>query len=163
MLPDLYCDLDGVLVNFDAGARKAFGKPFDDESLGNAANKWNIIELTVTDFWQTLDWMPQGKVLWSRIRKYNAEILSACPPGKNTCPGGKRAWCKRHLDGLNPGRIHTVPRNQKKNYALLRGKKNVLIDDMKSNTTDWERAGGVAILHKSIPDTMSQLTKLGFI
>ena len=42
------------------------------------------------------------------------------------------------------------------------GNANLLIDDYEKNVQEWERAGGIGILHKNGPNTIRELKRLGF-
>jgi hypothetical protein len=153
----IYCDMDQVLVNFLGGARKVLGKEFNDPCLGKDNDKW-VVLATVPSFWTNLDWMPCASILWEEIKGRNTFILSACPPKELNplCPEQKKLWCQIQL-GLSTERVHTVSRSEKQNFAVTDGKPNLLIDDHYGNVNDWCKAGGYAIHHHTIPETMTQL------
>jgi hypothetical protein len=153
----IYCDMDQVLVNFLGGARKALGKEFNDPCLGHDNDKW-VILATKPSFWLDLEWMPNAYALWKEIKDQNAFILTACPPIdlNPLCPDQKKAWCKVRL-GVPSERVHTVSRLEKKEFAVTNGKPNLLIDDHHGNVADWCKAGGYAIHHFTIPETLNEL------
>ena len=72
-LPTLYCDMDMVLCDFIGGSEEVLGVPFPkaDKRL-----RWPKITAK-KDFWDTLDWMPGARKLWSFVDKYESHILSA--------------------------------------------------------------------------------------
>jgi hypothetical protein len=163
----IYCDLDEVLVNFLDGAKKVLGKDFNDPYfVGKKSEKWNDLLNRNPRFWEQLDWMPGGKELWNRIKKYNPHILSAYPEYEGDDPNvaieGKRNWCKRNLH-IPERFIHVGTREQKKSFATTGDTPNLLIDDYISNVKEWDRAGGVAIHHRDVSDTVSRLSKMGFV
>ena len=62
-LPDIYCDLDQVLVAFMKGAEDAIGADFKSVDKDE---RWNKINQT-KGFWANLDWMPGAKRLYKFI------------------------------------------------------------------------------------------------
>lgn len=158
----IYCDMDQVLVNFLGGARKALGMEFNDARLGTDSDKWRIIA-EMPGFWRSLEWMPQAHLLWNRIKDRDTYILSACPPEKESplCPGEKKLWCSDQL-GIQEHRVHTVSRAEKALFATSEGRPNLLIDDHPRNVSEWQSAGGIAILHHTIPETLRELASHGF-
>ena len=156
-LPEIYCDLDQVLVNFMKGADAAVGGSFitvDKEARWNAVNQ-------VKGFWPNLEWMPGAKRLYLMIAKYNPHILSAYTNRDPTSKIGKMKWVKKNTK-VKRGNIHLVLRSQKKDYATTDGKPNVLIDDYIKNIKEWEAAGGIGVHHKDVSQTISILKGLGF-
>jgi hypothetical protein len=57
----------------------------------------------------------------------------------------------------NVGEEIFVPAVQKATFAAPN---HILIDDMKKNTDAWEAAGGIAISHKNLSDTLGKLETL---
>ena len=72
-LPEIYCDLDEVLVDFRRGADIAVGGDF--VKMGKE-ERWNKINQT-KGFWENLGWKPNAKRLYDFIIKYNPHVLSA--------------------------------------------------------------------------------------
>jgi hypothetical protein len=145
-LPDLYCDMDQVLVDFLSGAEKVVGAPF---AKSDNKTRWSKISGT-KDFWANLDWMPGAKKLYQRVAKYDTRILSAF--------SGKDSNSK-----VPRGKTHLVKREDKKAFAKTKeGKPNVLIDDYIKNIQEWESAGGIGIRHTEVSKTLAELKKLGF-
>ena len=101
-----------------------------------------------------MDWMPDGKVFWDYIEKYNPIILSA-PSRNNESRYGKRIWKKRNMPTT---KMILAYASDKKNYA---NSTSILIDDREENIKQWEEAGGIGILHTSAASTIAQLKKLG--
>jgi len=155
-LPQIYCDMDMVLVDFIGGYEDHTGKKFIDT---DKVTRWDEIK-SKKDFWHTLEWMPGAERMWKLIRKYDAHILSAYSTRDKNSKPGKSAWLKRHA---NPtGKVHLVKRAEKKQYATINGKPNILIDDYLKNIKEWEAAGGIGIHHTSPSNTISQLKRYGF-
>ena len=158
-LPDIYCDLDMVLVNFMKGADAAVG------GVGFVANKdkegkWNKIN-QIKGFWANLEWMPGSKRLYDFIVRYDAKVLSAYSSRDPSSKNGKLKWLAKHTKFKKPN-INLVLRQHKQKYATKNGKPNVLIDDYIKNINEWEAKGGIGVHHTSVPKTIGQLKKLGY-
>ena len=72
-LPEIYCDLDEVLVDFLGGADAAVGGSFIKY---DRKERWNKINQT-KGFWANLGWKPNAKRLHDFIIRYNPHVLSA--------------------------------------------------------------------------------------
>ena len=149
----IYCDLDGVLVDFEKGYEEASDKPMSD--AGKGAEFWEPIHKMGAAFWANLKWLPDGHELWDHIKPYNPIILSA-PSQDESSREGKELWKKNNLPDV---KMILTPAKFKQRYATNKSK--ILIDDMKKNIDQWEERGGTGILHTSAADTIKQLKELG--
>ena len=156
-LPEIYCDLDQVLVAFLKGADKAVGGSFVNTPKDD---RWNKINQT-KGFWANLDWMSGAKRLYQFIAKYDPYVLSAYSSRDPASRTGKMKWLSKNTN-FKRGRIHLVKRAQKQSYATTDGKPNILIDDYIKNITEWEAKGGIRIHHTSVSKTIGQLKRIGF-
>lgn len=149
---NIFCDMDGVLVDFNEGYLKLTGQVLNGEHR-NDSKFWDPINAAGYDFWINLKWMKDGKELWSYIEKYNPELLSA-PSRQVDSRVAKNHWVERELPG-----VHLILRSakHKKDFA---GPYNILIDDRIDNVNGWIEAGGVGILHTSAENTINELKKL---
>lgn len=159
----IYCDMDGVLVDFEKGALKILNA--GKESL-NAALKKPDAKKKIADtesFWQNLEQMPDAMKLWNFINRYEPRILTAYPSWDEDGKHGKKIWVDKHLK-LPHDRFFAVRRVEKQDYAKDKktGMPNLLIDDHKKNIQEFEAAGGIGIHHTNVNDTISKLKKLGF-
>jgi len=134
----IFCDLDGVLADFEQGVRNKFNKNVDELSQGMM---WGVINKSKT-FFDTLPWMPKGKELWSRIEQYNPIILTGVPPSSSTAVEQKIRWCQREL-GSNV-KVITCATKDKPNYCRYGF---ILIDDRTDNLNAWNKKGGKFILY----------------
>lgn len=174
-LPTIYCDMDGVLVDFNQGIQNMFKVKSKDPSQPGPmqmagysdANDWLKAPMTaqkwqpITNygmFWPTLPWMKDGLKLWSYIRKFNPHILSAYTPYDKNSIRGKQLWIQRNLKIKDSSKIHLVRRQEKRVYA----NGNVLIDDYGKNVKEWKAYKGIPIKHKNTATTISALRKLGY-
>jgi hypothetical protein len=152
----IYCDMDGVLADFEKGFKNLSGEYPDEFKQKNSNNKfWNLIDDKGLEFWTSLEWMPGGKQLWNHIEKYNPDILSA-PSYKQSSKEGKRKWIDNNISPSQT--VIFKPAKEKHEYA---GENKILIDDRKDTIDRWNNAGGIGILHTNTPDTLKQLKKLG--
>lgn len=159
-LPQIYCDMDQVLVDLMGGANKALKsmgmKPFAQEEKDA---KWQAL-CKVPKFWANLDPMPGGIQLWRYIRQYDPIILSTPSKRMDTCKPEKIEWVKKNLGNVK--KILLVPRDQKQEYAMTDNRPNLLIDDYEKNIKEWEAKGGIGVRHINTLSTISQLKKLGY-
>ena len=157
-LPEIYCDLDEVLVDFMRGADAVVGGSFVKLDKGE---RWNKVFQT-KGFWANLGWKPNAKRLHDFIIKYNPHVLSAYTARDPTSKVGKMKWLKKNT-GFKRANIHLVLRSQKQAYATNSvGEPNILIDDYDKNIREWEAKGGIGILHTDVGKTISELKRLGF-
>jgi 5'(3')-deoxyribonucleotidase len=158
-LPEIYCDLDQVLVNFMKGADAVVG---GDGFVANRdkEDKWNKINQT-KNFWANLEWMPGSKRLYQFIAKYNPYVLSAYSGRDPASKNGKMKWLSKNTD-FKKSNINLVMRSQKQKYAMRNGKPNILIDDYIKNIKEWEAKGGIGVHHVDVSQTVGKLKRLGF-
>ena len=156
-LPEIYCDLDEVLVDFMRGADAAVGGSFVKTDKDE---RWNAINQT-KGFWANLGWKPNAKRLHDFIMRYNPHVLSAYAGRDPTSRLGKMKWLKKNTK-FKRANIHLVKRAQKKDYAKTDGQPNILIDDYNKNIREWEAKGGIGIHHTDVGKTISELKRIGF-
>jgi PAS domain-containing protein len=150
----IYCDMDGVLVDFDRGYQELTGITAKHADAQGVDKFWEPLTKAGAAFWIKLKWMSDGKQLWDYIKKYNPELLSA-PSREESSKLGKRVWVKRELPGV---KLILKYASQKQEYA---SPTSILIDDREKNIKQWEAAGGIGIFHTSAADTIKQLKQLG--
>ena len=167
-LPRIYCDMDGVLCNFEQAAEKAVGMPLSQWALEprqkfkTIRDKWKPI-MNTRNFWSNLPWNPGGQRLWSFINKYDPHILSAYVEQTTdpNCIPGKSKWARTRL-GISGSKVNLVKRREKQNFAKVGGMPTILIDDYEKNIRQFRARGGIGILHTSTSNTINELKKLGF-
>lgn len=137
----IYCDLDGVLVDFSGGLSAITGKEYPkrgEYELGS--EEWDVVDKG--HFFRDLPWISGGKELWEMLAPYNPVILTGLPRGK-TAKGDKKAWVYRELG--HGVKVICCKSRDKKNYAKPG---DILIDDREDNIRAWEEVGGVGVLWK---------------
>ncbi len=136
--PIIFCDLDGVLANFEEGVKKKFNKNVDEI---NPSTLWGVINKSNT-FFETLPWMPKGKALWDSIKQYHPIILTGVPGNRENLKEQKIRWCQRELGHHVP--VIACLTKDKPKYCLP---ESILIDDRTDNLQAWNDKGGKFILY----------------
>ena len=149
----IYCDMDGVLADFESGYEKLTGVDLKGE-FQKGEEFWEPISKAGVGFWAGLKWMPDGQKLWDYIKPYKPDLLSA-PSREESSRIGKAVWVKYKLPGTK-----LILRYAKQKQELA-NPESILIDDRQVNIDQWEAAGGIGILHTSADNTISQLKQLG--
>jgi len=158
-VPQIDCDMDGVLGDFIRGADAAVGGLF---IRADRNTRWDAITSMGAKFWAELDWMPNAKKLYQFIARYNPKILSAYTPKDSSgSQKGKKQWLQKNTK-IRGRDINLVLRDQKKLFATTNGKPNILIDDYAKNVIEWENTGGIGITHYNVAKTLSELKRQGF-
>ena len=148
----IYCDMDGVIADFDKGYKELTGR---EASFDTPKEEfWAPIQKAGAPFWIKLQWMSDGKKLWEFIKPYNPQLLSA-PSRDESSKIGKFVWVKRNVPGT---KLILRSAERKQEFATPN---SILIDDRADNIQRWKDAGGIGILHTSAADTIQQLKDLG--
>ena len=156
----IFCDLDGVLVDFCKGVRNLTGYEPEQMSL---KKMWTHI-LNRPKFFSELDWTENGQELWSYLIKLvgienvtsSINILTGLPYSKKKkVEKDKIEWCRKKLN--YDITVHTCNSSEKWKYSDQR---MILIDDRIELKSQWEKYGGVFIHHTSTARTVSVLNKL---
>ena len=160
-LPQIYCDMDQVLVNMIGGANAALqSKGLKDFTHEDKQTKWEALK-TIPKFWANLNPMSDALTLWRFIRPYDPYILSTPSKRMSTCKPEKVEWVHNNLGHVS--KILLVPREDKQKYAVdENGNPNLLIDDYTKNVEEWKSKGGIGVRHINTMNTISQLRKLGY-
>ncbi len=150
----IYCDMDGVIADFERGYEELTGIDLQGEFQPEGAEFWDPIQKAGVGYWAGLKWMPDGKQLWDYIKPYKPKLLSA-PSRDQSSRIGKHVWVKHKIPGT-PLILRYA--NKKKELA---SPTSILIDDRQKNIDDWVAAGGIGILHTNTANTIKELQKLG--
>ena len=154
----IYCDLDGVLCDFDEQFKKASNgiHPRQFEDKYGTPRFWSLVIGKGIQFWENMPWTSDGQKLWNAIKNYKPIILTAIPQGnKETTSNGKQNWVKHNL-GQNV-KVIIGRAKDKQQYANAT---SILIDDREKNIMQWEAAGGIGILHTNANSSIASLNKL---
>lgn len=147
----IYCDMDGVLADFDAHHEAIFGmRP--DKTADNV--NWQAIR-DHKDFYLNIPPMADMQVLWDYIAKYDPIVLTGVPYSVPEAPANKIAWVKKNL-----GDVPVICTQSKKKY-LHANEHSLLIDDWPKYKHLWVGQGGHWITHTSAQSTIEDLKGLG--
>jgi len=156
----IYCDMDGVLTNFEARFEHYSGMhPQEYEKKYGLPAFWELIDIKIgVKFWIGMDFMPQGKELWDFIKPYQPDLLTS-PSRDNNSRLGKNLWVKNNLSP-KPKVIFSYSKD-KQRFA---NENSILIDDKKSNINEWTSRGGIAIRCKNgdVNHVIEKLKELGY-
>lgn len=158
----IYCDMDGVLCDFDAQFEHYYGIAPREYAKQKGEM---ILKKAVNDvgekYWSQMPWMPGGQELWEYISRYNVKILSS-PSTFEFAKQGKLKWIS---ENLNPKPSEIIFEQTGNKHNVLKGKpyneirNSILIDDYFRNIAPWKETGGIGITHKSSQGTISILKK----
>ncbi len=153
-MPQLFLDCDGVLADFDAGARIVLGgmTPAQFEALYSRGEFWKRLART-PDFYANLPLMPDAQLLFDAVAHLRPTILTGLPLGGWAAPQ-KVAWAERHFPGTP---IITCMARDKVRY-MARG--DVLVDDREDHRSKWEDAGGIFITHENAERSIAALRQI---
>ena len=171
----IYCDMDGVLTDYEKrfiellrkeGYKyyskeviKQVTRPKHFEKLEGEGELENFTDNYIgLDFWSGMEWMPNGRQLWSFIQPYNPIILTS-PSKHNTSRLGKRLWVKEHLVPAPPVEFRFG--EAKSDFA---NENAILIDDKPSNLEAFASKGGIALEVKDgeIQSVINKLKQYGY-
>lgn len=158
----LYLDMDGVLVDYSSGwwgiAKSLNIQKIKNEKGEEDFDKKDIARVyaqtMIHDFWANLKWERGGEELWKAANQLyeNIHILTSTAAKEDKAKhkiieGGKMAWIKANLTGLDLKNVHVVSEGlQKANFATPL---SILVDDRKSTIKAFDDAGGNGILHSA--------------
>jgi uncharacterized HAD superfamily protein len=151
----IWLDMDGVIADFVKRYKQLYNI---HPSEAERENKFDDLfqNFVATKQFATLDLMPHASELIKFLKelKIPTEILSSTGTKQNydEISRQKIIW----LDRNNIPFKHTfVPgKEHKYRYATPT---DILIDDTEVNIDDWKKAGGIAIWHKNVEDTLAIL------
>ena len=147
----LFLDCDGVLADFDAGARAAFGglSPAQFEERHGRREFWRRLANT-PGFYAMLPLMPDARTLFDAVAHLRPTILTGLPIGTWAAPQ-KVAWAERHFPGTP---IITCMARDKVRHMQAG---DVLVDDREDHRAKWEDAGGIFITHEKAERSLTAL------
>ena len=152
-MPKLFLDCDGVLADFDAGAKKLLGMmPRAFEARHGKGAFWSKLA-RADNFYGTLPLMPDAQDLFDAVAHLRPTILTGLPLGTWAAPQ-KVAWAERHFPGTP---IITCMARDKVRYME---KGDVLVDDREQHRSKWEDAGGIFVTHKNAERSLAALRQI---
>lgn len=158
----IYCDMDGVLCDFDTQFDHYYGIPPRQYSNEKGKKVFeDAVDKVGVQFWSKMPWMQGGQDLWAKISPYNPIILTS-PGNFQYAIEGKKIWIKENVSP-NPKSVIFAKAGNKHQPILDKPeseiKNSILIDDYWPNLAPWKQLGGIAIMHKSFEGTNNILNK----
>jgi hypothetical protein len=131
--PIVFCDLDGVLADFDSGVQRLTGRLPDE----NDASKLWIHINRAPNFFEELQWLPSGRRLWELMRTLEIEPIILTGSTSEKFSIQKRNWCRDNL-----GSHIQVICCKTKDKPLYCIEGSILIDDRDKVKAEWENNSG---------------------
>jgi len=159
-MPDIYCDMDGVLVDLLHGYRIVTGECLTN-LRGAGDEKWDAA-IDAPNFWQNLPMARDASHLMVYLAATTPPeklfILSAPQHCFPTCVADKKSWIEDNTTIFCPTRVNIVKRKLKAEFAMRPdGTPNILIDDYQKNIDEWVDAGGIGVIHTDTQSTIAQI------
>lgn len=151
--PRLFLDADGVLADFDHGARKLLGaSPKDYIARHGRGSFWKRLA-KAKNFYGSLPEMPDARLLFDAVRHLVPTILTGLPMGSWAAPQ-KVEWAAEHFPGVPI--VTCMARDKHKHMRPG----DVLVDDREKHRAAYEEAGVVFVHHKNAEDSLRRLAKI---
>lgn len=157
----IYCDLDGVLADFDRAYEEQFGlarKVVDhksDQEFWEKITVFRVLTAGKVGWFDNLQPMTDYRKLWDYLQSLGIPValLTATGMDRERAVKEKRTWILKYLgDGVVP--LFVSSGKEKHRYAT---KTAILIDDTPKCIVPWRDAGGAGILHRNADDTIKEL------
>jgi 5'(3')-deoxyribonucleotidase len=151
--PRLFLDADGVLADFDLGARRLLGaSPKQFVARHGRGAFWKRLA-KAPDFYARLPEMPDARQLFDAVKHLEPTILTGLPLGSWAAPQ-KVEWAAEHFPGVPI--ITCMARDKHKHMHSG----DVLVDDREKHRAEYEAAGVVFVHHKNAEDSLRQLAEV---
>ena len=155
MKPQLFLDMDGVLIDWNSGVHALHDIPLTPGvwpyKLGPAG--WNFhrqLGMTTEQlfkgqdrkFWANLQWITDGKEILEVCEKYfdDTICLLTSPYDADGVVDGRKDWIKREMPKYVERHLIGAYKTACAHPAAI------LIDDYEDNVQNWRKAGGIGIL-----------------
>lgn len=157
---NIFFDMDGVACNFDKQFEILSGMhPILFESTYGKSRFWKLINAEGSKFWSEMEWMPGGEDLWNFVlNNFEHVVILTRPSSQKSSEIGKRIWVKNHMPQIDSDKDVFMAHHGKAPFC--KGPNDVLIDDFTVNINPWNEAGGIGILHRSVPVSIMKLQQL---
>jgi hypothetical protein len=147
--------MDGVIADFEKRYKELFNI-YPAEARNNKEFDTYFDKFIEDGNFATLEMLPDSMQIIVALRNLlpPTQILSSTASQKryDAISKQKIEWLEKH--NIDFQRNFVPGKHLKKKYAR---RDTLIIDDTESVINDWREAGGVAILHRNVPDTLAQL------
>lgn len=150
---ELNLDVDGVFADYEGEYKRLTG--------GDPAEKGKVKAIRFRQFphfYRNLPLLPDAMKLWHFAKPYNPRFLTAMSNYQPSSREDKHQWLHQYFGVSGPQVL--VINNPHDKYKHCTGKHCILVDDNKQNCWEWEHAGGIAIHHVTVDDTIRRLKVL---
>lgn len=153
----IYVDMDGVIADFSKRYKEKF-RVTPEETRSNKEFGGYFTKFIADGEFESLDPMTDAHKLLDFLNSVEIEkqILSstARPENHEKIAPQKQEWLKTH--GITYKANFVPGKALKYKFATPH---SIIIDDTKSVIDDWNKAGGIGILHKNAETTIAMLKK----
>jgi 5'(3')-deoxyribonucleotidase len=151
--PRLFLDADGVLADFDLGARRLLGmSPKQFIARHGRGAFWKRLA-NAKNFYGTLPKMSDADLLFDAVKHLEPTVLTGLPLGSWAAPQ-KLEWAAEHFPGVPI--ITCMARDKHKH--MHRG--DVLVDDREKHRAAYEEGGVIFVHHRNAEDSLRQLAEI---
>ncbi|GAA3892455.1 hypothetical protein GCM10022276_09560 [Sphingomonas limnosediminicola] len=151
--PRLFLDLDGVLADFDEGARRLLGMSLRAyEAKHGGGSFWKRLA-SAKNFYGALGEMPDAQILFDGVKHLKPTILTGLPIGRWAAPQ-KIEWAAEHFPGVPI--ITCMARDKHKHMHPG----DVLVDDRENHRATYEATGVTFVHHQNAEDSLRQLANI---
>ena len=153
MTPRLFLDADGVLADFNRGARNLLGaSPKDFIAEHGRGTFWKRLA-KAPNFFGTLPEMADARVLFDAVKHLKPTILTGLPEGSWSAPQ-KVEWAAEHFPVVPI--VTCLARDKHKHMHPG----DVLVDDREKHRDAYEAHGVLFIHHRNAADSLRRLAKI---
>jgi 5'(3')-deoxyribonucleotidase len=149
----LFLDADGVLADFDQGARELLGTRAKEFIAKHGRGTFWKRLAKAENFYGSLPEMPDARLLFDSVKHLKPTILTGLPLGEWAAPQ-KVKWAAEHFPGVPI--ITCMARDKHKHMKPG----DVLVDDRERHRAAYEEAGVVFVHHRNAVDSVHQLAKI---
>lgn len=154
MIDKIFLDMDGVIVNFRGQCEKY-------ECINGNKVNWEVIHQAGPEFWEEIEWLPEGKELYQWILKLceqeNIDLFILTAVHFTDGKIGKLNWLKNNT---KIDRHHIIITNTGNEKAYYADQNSVLIDDYRKNCEAFASGGGQFVKYETPRQTKDDLIAL---
>jgi 5'(3')-deoxyribonucleotidase len=151
--PRLFLDADGVLADFDHGARRLLGMTAKEYIAAHGRGAFWGRLARAKNFYGTLPEMSDARLLFDSVEHLKPTILTGLPIGKWAAPQ-KVEWAAEHFPGVPI--VTCMARDKHKHMHPG----DVLVDDREKHRDAYEAADVVFVHHQNALDSLRQLARI---